>query len=111
MKIYQIHKYGGVWEDSYDYIVASFISKEKADVEKERLEKEDEELSKCCECPLYYCPGDCSLSCGTEKCKNFIMSELKTYCDKYAPDGREKCKNYYYRESSFFKIEEVDVIE
>ena len=46
MKIYQIHEYGGEWEDKYDLIVASYLSKEKAIAEKERLEKEQEDFIK-----------------------------------------------------------------
>lgn len=40
MKIYQIHEYGGEWKDSYDFIVGSFVSRERAILEKKRLEKE-----------------------------------------------------------------------
>ena len=45
MKIYQIHDYGGEWEDRFDYIVGSYLSKEKADAEMEQL-KSDEELAR-----------------------------------------------------------------
>ena len=31
MKIYQVHKSGGEWEDAYDYIVKSCLNKEKAE--------------------------------------------------------------------------------
>lgn len=43
MKIYQIHEYGGEWEDKYDWIVGSYLSEERAMKEHMRLEKEYEE--------------------------------------------------------------------
>ena len=33
MKIYQLHKFGGEWEDSYDYIIGSYLRKERAEEE------------------------------------------------------------------------------
>ena len=30
MKIYQLHEYGGQWEDSFDYIIDSYLKKERA---------------------------------------------------------------------------------
>lgn len=113
MKIYQIHEYGGEWEDSYDYIVGSYLLKEKAIDEKERLEKEEEYLRaliyKCRRCPL----------------RHYIKSNIniEQYCNEYEPfdinkhdseeyDENDKCVNYYYHhESSWYKIEEVNVIE
>lgn len=108
-KIYQIHEYGGQWEDSYDYIVGSYLSKEKAEVEKDRLVKEEQDLldlyTKCCNCPLY------------------SDDKMKEYCDRYEPfdknkhsldefDGDEYCVNLaWYHDDSYFKIEEVEVIE
>lgn len=66
MKIYQIHEWGGEWEDRYDYIVSSYLSKEKAEAEKERLEKEQAGIMKCNECPIYFCPFECNgEDCGT----------------------------------------------
>ena len=31
MKIYQIHQFGGMYEDHYDYIVGSYVHKESAE--------------------------------------------------------------------------------
>lgn len=121
MKIYQIHKYGGEWEDYHDYIVASYLLEEKALVEKEQLEKEEEYLRKCNSCPLYYCWDDCDEKC--EECRKHTIERTKKYCDRYEPfdkdkhdleehDESEKCVNYYsHFDDYYFRIEEVDVIE
>lgn len=122
MKIYQIHEYGGEYEDRYDWIVASYLSKEKAQAEQERLELEEEERRKCGCCPLYYCEPDCDGDC--EKCNDseYKIKKAKEYCDRYEPFDKnkhdqeecatEKCVNFYYVfDDSFFKTEEVDVIE
>lgn len=108
MKIYQIHEYGGEWECGYDYIRKSYLSKEKAVAEKERMETEEElirELSKKCHnCPVYVYTEEDVL--------------IEEYCDKYKPykcdddDDEEFCENEAWNyEYSYFKIEEVEVIE
>ena len=111
MKIYQIHEYGGEWEDAYDCIVASYISEEKAIAEKERLEQENEVFIKCKSCPLYYCQDECDNDC--EKCNENKVAYTKSYCDRYKghPNDSETCMNYYYGEIGWYKIEEVEVIE
>lgn len=118
MKIYQIHEYGGEWEDYYDRIVTSYLLKEKAIVEKERLEKREAELMKCSSCPLYYCPQDCKLDCLKEKeCREQAVRLTKKYCDDFKPyndddDKRIQCENRYFKyDESSFRIEEVEVIE
>ena len=113
MKIYQIHEYGGYWEDSYDFIVASYLSEKKAIAEKERLEKEEVEAIKCNSCPLYFCPNECDGKlCGTKKCKEYVVSLVKDKCKGYEPDDDGKCDNYHFKsDESFFRIEEVEVIE
>lgn len=40
MKIYQIHKYEGEYEDYSDRIISSYLDYNKALIEKERLEHE-----------------------------------------------------------------------
>lgn len=115
MKIYQIHCYGGEWEDKYDYIVGSYLSLEKSITEKERLEKEQEDiirqLEKCSECPLYN--------------RNRNINDVGKYCDDYEPfeegvhdpeeyDESDLCVNYTYGHSwddNNYCIEEVIVIE
>ena len=75
MKIYQIHEYGGFWEDRFDDIVGSYLSEEKALAEKERLEKEEgsyiKQMEKCSKCPLYN--------------RNRNINDVGKYCDNYEP--------------------------
>lgn len=116
MKIYQIHEYGGHWEDRFDCIISSYISEEKAIAEKEKLEKEQEDFikqsEKCSECPLYN--------------RNKNITDVKKYCNDYEPfdvglydadeyDESDLCVNYVrycsYWDYSFYRIEEVEVIE
>lgn len=116
MKIYQIHCYGGEWEDRFDYIESSYLSEEKAITEKERLEKEDEETMKCSECPLYYCPQDCDCTASNMKeCKERAIEYVKKNCKYYKPEETSKyrCEGYHISsyDSCFYKIEEVEVIE
>ena len=42
MKIYQLHKHGGEWEDYRDVIIGSYLRKERAEEEKLKAEKEEE---------------------------------------------------------------------
>lgn len=119
-KIYQIHEYGGQWEDAYDYIVSSYFSEDKAIAEKERLEMEEEERRKCESCPLYFCEDECDGDC--EECNKHNVEKAKAYCDKYEPfdkakhdpeeyDESDGCVNrYLHYENSYYKIEEVEVI-
>lgn len=120
MKIYQIHEYGGQWEDVYDYIVSSYFSENKAIAEKERLEKEEEERRRCNSCPLYYCEANCDGDC--EECNKNNIERTKEYCSRYEPfdkdkhapeeyDSNDRCVNYYYGDNSYYKIVEVEVIE
>ena len=112
MKIYQIHKYGGDWEDYYDCIMASYLSKEKAVEEKKRLEKEEVIATKCNSCPLYYCPMECDLQCGTEECLLHAIERAKDYCDAYAVIEVDKCANYKHKiDECSYKVIEVEVIE
>ena len=116
MKIYQIHELSGEWEDRYDCIVASYLSKEKAYAEKERLEKEIAEEPKCNECILYFCPSECSFDCVSGECKEHAINEIKKRCKEYEPineENKDRCKNFDYNSyyDTFYKIEEVEVIE
>ena len=56
MKIYQLHEYGGEWEDAFDHIVGSYLRKERAEEEKIKAEAKEKELiehgKKCRECPF-----------------------------------------------------------
>jgi Na+/melibiose symporter-like transporter len=41
MKIYQLHKYGGEWEDAYDYIIGTYWLKKRAEEEKSKAEAKE----------------------------------------------------------------------
>lgn len=110
MKIYQIHDYGGEWEDKWDIIAGSYLSKEKAKLKKDELEAIQAEFAKCKNCPLYICDDNCDDDC--EKCNRNKSEKAKAYCDRYEPDRDFKCNNYGYDfYESYFKVVEVDVIE
>ena len=115
MVIYQIHEYGGEWEDRFDYIVFSCLSKDRAAEEKERLIKQEESYDKCNECPLYFCPNECDgKSCGLEECTTYCIEAAKSICSNYVQDDvrKDRCANHnYHFENSFFRIEEVEVVE
>ena len=112
MKIYQIHQYGGEWEDAYDIIISSYLSEEKAQAELERLEDEEANSPSCYKCPLYYCPDNCDLECGSEECKEQALRLVKEFCKEYEPSKDGKCKNFYYKtEAIFYRIETENVIE
>ena len=110
MKIYQLHKYGGEWEDAYDYIIGSYLRKERAEEEKIKAElqdKSDKELARrCSNCPLI-----CSWGLDDE-----VARKCAEYCDKFkyidmGDDGFD-CGNYTtYWDEVCFRIEEVEVIE
>lgn len=113
MKIYQIHEYGGEWEDSYDWIIASYLSKEKAEARLLELEYEELLRRKCDKCPLYlHYDEDISVI--------ELVALTKEYCNKCEPDDPLlvdddiyiECKNYdppY--DFSYYKIVEIEVIE
>ncbi len=112
MKIYQIHKYGGEWEDRFDYIVSSYLSEDKAIAEKNRLEQEEKIRQMCNSCPLYFCEDECNEDC--EECNKHTVEKTKAYCDRYKPFNEKKheCANRDFRFSdNSFRIEEVEVIE
>lgn len=56
MKIYQLHEYGGEYEDYFDRIIGSYLHKERAEEEKFRAETEEriltEQAEKCENCPF-----------------------------------------------------------
>lgn len=109
MLIYQLHEYGGEWEDRFDYIIGSYLKKERAEEEKVKAEAKEKELveqdKKCNECPyLYdaYTTNDELLS---------YCSKAKLERDEYDPDTMN-CKNYYtHWDESIFEIIEVEVEE
>ena len=110
MKIYQLHEYGGEWEDAYDYIIGSYLRKERAEevMAQAKLQDEsDRELSRRCNrCPFTNCwePDD------------KVAKQCEQYCDKFkyidlGDDGFD-CGNYTtHWNDVYFRIEEVEVIE
>ena len=115
--IYQLHAMSGEYEDYCDRIVGSWFKREKAEKEKERLDKLEAEYMKCQNCVLIYCEDDCDNNC--EECckpKNRIL-KAKKYCDKFEPieiDGSEiiHCKNKaFHPDEITYRIEEVEVIK
>lgn len=106
MLIYQLHKYGGQWEDSFDYIIGSYLKKERAEEEKAKAEAKEKELveqdKKCNDCSFLY--------------DEFISNEdLLSYCSKAKLTKDEygtSCENYYtHWDESNFEIIEVEVEE
>ena len=110
MKIYQIHKYEGEYEDYSDTIVSSYLDYNKALLEKERLEKEElilrEKGRKCANCP--HINGHWSRT----KDLTDIHSD---YCNEASLEATEygiECNNYFsHWDDVTFEIVEVDVIE
>ena len=114
MKIYQLHEHGGEWEDSFDYIVGSYLRKERAEEEKAKREAEEKEeiklSQKCLECPCLEYP------IANDNRKNKVIKRCEKYCKKfkYVDLGWNnfRCANYtthWYE--SHFEIKEVEVEE
>ena len=111
MKIYQLHRYSGEYEDFLDSIVGSYIRKERAEEEKTKRETKEKELTersdKCINCPFYGEDFD-NL--------NDLMCEHPNYCNEAKLVDDEEygmdCKNYYaHWDKATFKIKEVEVEE
>lgn len=110
MKIYQIHKYEGMYEDYSDTIVSSYLDYSKALSEKERLEQEElslrEKGRKCANC--HFISGNWS----TTKDLTNIHSE---YCNEVSLEATEYgigCNNYFsHWDDATFKVIEIEVIE
>ena len=111
MKIYQLHKYGGLCEDSYDYIIGSYLRKERAEEEKNKAEtKEKESVEqgiKCFSCPF--------IEQDNEDLDS-LLSEHPSYCTKLKLSKTEygiiNCDNYSgHWNYATFSIKEVEVEE
>lgn len=111
MKIYQLHRYSGEWEDFCDDIYGSYLRKEKAEEEKNKAEAKEKELDnkgrKCMYCPFF----------GEDTSElDELLSENPNYCSEMKlkkSDYGIDCENYYsrYCEDVTFKIIEVEVEE
>ena len=116
MKIYQVHEHGGEYEDYYDWIVGSYLRKERAKEHKRELEENEKTLEgrskKCANCP--FLDEDINvlpnlLAKYSDYCNNFEL-----YNELYDGEDFEDiyCKNMYeHWNSSWFTIEEVEVEE
>lgn len=108
-KIYQLHKRYGEWEDYCDYIIGSYLKKERAEVEKIKAELEEEELirkaKKCVKCPYLESFDDI----------NMLLNKYPDYCseaDLEYSDYGINCNSYYTLwDRSYYEIEEIEVIE
>ena len=114
MKIYQIHEYGGMFEDSFDKIIYTFFSKEKAEdklselnIELKRKNKRIENCDKC------FQDNKCKeMSCYIEDsfyCFNMENSDLFAV-DKYdikevELDDECPCREPVYIITCFEKLE------
>lgn len=96
MKIYQIHKCAGMYEDYLEKIVGSYINKKKA--EKMLLDFQKSEAAK---------------QAQIEKCQNYTIND-KIFCEDLKKEKLEDeetwPENYfYYRDPVYYKLEEVEV--
>lgn len=111
MKIYQIHECGGEYEDTFDNIVGTYLSKDKAKEKMAALEEENEreaESYRKCRC----CPACTTLSVSED-----VIQEIKTYCSNFSRYDAEyeeeygvDCKNCItYMTYVSYWIEEIEV--
>ena len=97
MKIYQITEFGGDWEDSYEYVEKTYLSKEKAEEELSRL---NDELSKAKE--MQHLCSKCKINYGgTNDKKKSLKIVGETLCEcshadlKIENEGNESNPCYY----------------
>lgn len=93
--VYQIHEKGGEYEDRFDYVVGSYLHKEKA-------ERELENYKKCSNCPAQF------------GCSESEIDKIRESCDCLAMEDDEPfiwfCKNAVGSyDNSWYEIEAVDV--
>jgi len=112
MKIYQIHAISGDYEGFYDYIVASYLSKEAAQKRLEELKIKQEIINEECA----FCLG-CPINMGYAK-PSYAKKKAEQRCPKAQitiKKGYLSCANdgydYYDELENVYKIQEVDVIE
>lgn len=110
MIIYQLHKYSGEFEYCEDYIIGSYLRKERAEEAKVKAEEHTKEMmkysKKCQNCPFLeedFSDIDNLLVEHSDYC-----SEAKLRESKYGMD----CENYYtIWDEPTFEIKEVEVEE
>lgn len=113
MKIYQIHETGGQYEDYFDYIVGTYLHKDKAEIDMQILiDKEElrrQEYEKCQSCPI----GNLDLNVDTIEAMRSICQE---YCDSSQIFEQlydeYVCENEaIYWDDRGYHITEIEVIE
>lgn len=117
MKIYQIHSYSGEWEDFRDYIIGSYLRKERAEEEMAKLEAKEKELiehsKKCCHCPFLeasFISSEDLLSKHPDYCSDAKLKKVSY--DEEDMCYEIDCENYYIKwDDATFKIKEVEVEE
>ena len=112
MKIYQLHKYGGEWEDQFDEIIGTYLYEARARDELAKAIAEDiinEECARHCDrCPY--------IGSWDEKDIAALVKKMKEYCshsDIVYGKNNLMCNAYVplYSYKNYFRIEEVEVIE
>ena len=112
MKIYQLHEFGGEWEDFYDRIVGSYIKRERAEEEKlkrqAKVREEQRQSLICNDCPI------CD-SFGRDDTE-ILAKECASYCKRFEReddgDGSIDCANWTSRyDEPSFEVKEVDIEE
>ena len=111
MKIWQLHKYGGEWEDSFDYIIGSYLHPERAEEEKLKAEKAEAELfehgRRCGNCPFIDEPF---------ARLEHLMLKYPDYCSRAQlrsdEDKRIDCEYFSsHWDEAYFRIVAVEVEE
>lgn len=110
MRIYQLHKCLGEWEDYLDTIIGSYLREERAIEEKIKAEAKEEELiekgNKCSRCPFleeYPDDFDSFIIKHSDYC-----SDAKLELVEYGID----CENYHtHWDRATFYIKDVEVEE
>lgn len=106
MVVYQIHERGGSYEDAYDIIRGTYLSKEKAEKEWQALVKAEADRNKlaekCNKCPI------CDYVMG----KN-VLKKIWRYCSLFDyNEVTEDCRNREERwDEVKFDLKIVEVIE
>lgn len=95
MKVYEVHSYGGEWEDAYDYVEGRFDTRLAAEQLMNELKKDNEDFNRRadrCE--------QCTFGCGNNE-----------PCEDYELDGSGGCENWTYHQiyDDMFRIDEVEV--
>lgn len=110
MTIYQVHEYGGDYDYPYNYIIGSYLRRERAEEEKLKAEVVNQRLiersKKCIRCPFVENSFH-SIDEALAKHSNYC-SEAKLEQGEYGID----CENYSVCwDENHFDIEEVEVEE